>query len=104
MSLPAGRHPVAGSARMCAMTTVTTAPRTARPLLRPALRKSLLAFHIVASVGWIGSDLGLMVLAWVGKRTSDPGLRRAAYLVLAPLGTWLAVPLSLLALVTGILL
>jgi uncharacterized membrane protein len=90
---------------MSGMTTVTTAPRAStRPPLRPALRKSLLALHLVASIGWMGSDLGLLVLGWVGMRTSDPGLRRAAYLVLAPLGTWLAVPLSLLALVTGILL
>jgi hypothetical protein len=91
---------------MDGMTTVTTVPRTdsSRPPLRPALRKSLLTLHLVTSIGWMGSDLCLVVLGWVGLRTSDPGLRRAAYLVLAPLGTWLAVPLSLLALVTGILL
>lgn len=70
----------------------------------PRSRKLWLSAHIVASVGWIGADICLIVLAATGKFGETPALRRAVYMVMDPIGIWVAVPLSIAALVTGIVL
>ena len=70
--------------------------------MTPPFRKAALTLHVLASVGWIGSILGFLVLAVVGWRTADIETMRACYLALAIVGWWAIVPLSLASFVTGV--
>jgi hypothetical protein len=77
----------------------------ARPVARsPVLRKALLTAHIGTSVGWLGVAMSLFALACTGRLSSDLAMRRAVYEVMLLLANAVAVPLSLSALATGILL
>lgn len=69
----------------------------------PGLRRFVLTVHILVSVGWIGADLCMLVLAVLGT-TGDADVARAAFVVLGPIGDYLLVPLSLLTLLSGIVL
>jgi hypothetical protein len=64
----------------------------------------MLTLHVMVSVGWLGIDLGLLTLGIVALSTGDPQTLRACYLTMDVLGDVVIVPLSLLALLTGILL
>ncbi len=72
--------------------------------LPPPLRKTFLALHIMASVGWLGSVAAFLSLSVLAAYGSDPEATRAAYLSMEPVGWWAVVPLNLLALLTGIAL
>ncbi|MER5642890.1 hypothetical protein [Streptosporangium sp. NPDC002524] len=84
-----------------------TARRTARrpaPVMSPPVRKTVLTLHVVISVGWLGLDLGLLCLGITALTTGDPEMLRASYLAMDVFGDVLIVPLSLGALLTGVLL
>ncbi|HWG27044.1 DUF2269 family protein [Actinospica sp.] len=68
----------------------------------PRLRRGVLTVHIVASVGWIGVDLCVLVLAILGATSHDPTTQRSAFVVLGPVANVLLIPLPLLALISGI--
>jgi hypothetical protein len=72
-------------------------------LSRPA-RRSVLALHVLCGVGWMGLDLGLVLLLATGLTTADGGTAAAAYtaarIVIPPVVPVLATGM----LVTGILL
>jgi hypothetical protein len=70
----------------------------------PLVRRCVLTFHIVVSVGWSGVDLCVLVLAILGGSSGDPIGARAALVVLGPIGGYLLIPLSLLTLLSGIVL
>ncbi|WP_440104823.1 hypothetical protein [Streptosporangium sp. H16] len=84
-----------------------TARRTARrpvPAMPPPVRKTVLTLHVVISVGWLGLDLGLLSLGVAALTTGDPEVLRASYLAMDVFGDVLIVPVSLGALLTGVLL
>ncbi|MFE6777041.1 DUF2269 domain-containing protein [Streptomyces sp. NPDC057702] len=74
-----------------------------RQLTRPA-RRALLVVHVVVSVGWLGVTLGLLALAIAGAGADSAAAAEAAYRAMKVFGDWLIIPLSLLALVSGLVL
>jgi hypothetical protein len=80
----------------------TTIERTRR--LTPTTRKLLLLLHIVTSVGWLGLNVGNLTLAITGLTTDDPGTQHAAFGAMHLVGGPLLIPVSLLALTSGVLL
>jgi hypothetical protein len=83
------------------MTTTTERP-TRR--LTPTTRKWLLLLHIVVSVGWLGLNVGNLTLALTGLTTDDPETQHAALGAMYLIGGPLLIPVSLLALTSGVLL
>jgi hypothetical protein len=69
--------------------------------MTPGLRKLGLTFHVVLSVGWIGAVAAFMALA-IGTFSKDAAVAHAAYLTMAVVGRGVLVPLSVGALVSGI--
>jgi len=68
----------------------------------PGLRKFALTTHVASSVGWLGAVGAFLALAIAGLSSQDAQMVRAAYLTMH-LTTWFViVPLSLAALLTGI--
>lgn len=81
----------------------TTTERPARRLT-PTTRKWLLILHIVVSVGWLGLNVGNLTLAITGLTTDDPTTQHAAFGAMYLIGGTLLIPISLLALISGVLL
>ncbi|HET9636361.1 MAG TPA: hypothetical protein VFP26_10570 [Gemmatimonadaceae bacterium] len=71
-------------------------------MISPTVRKFGLTTHIGSSVGWFGSVLAFLALAIYGMTGGNLQTVRAAYLSMNLIGWWIIVPLSLAALVTGI--
>lgn len=65
------------------------------------LRKVGLSLHVALSVGWLGAVLAFLVLA-LASSSSDFALARAAYLTMAVVGRGALLPLSVGALVSGV--
>ena len=80
----------------------TTTERTRK--LTPTAYKLLLLLHIVVSVGWLGLNVGNLTLAITGLTTGDPTTQHAAFGAMHLVGGTLLIPVSLLALVSGVLL
>jgi hypothetical protein len=81
----------------------TTIERPTRRLT-PTTRKWLLLLHVVASVGWLGLNVGNLTLTITGLLTDDPSTQHTAFGALYLIGGPLLIPVSLLAYVSGILL
>ena len=70
----------------------------------PALRKLTFTTHVTTSVGWIGAALVFLALAAIGLISEDERTVRGAYLVMAPAGWLVLVPLAHASLLSGIAL
>ena len=70
----------------------------------PALRKLTFTTHVTTSVGWIGAALVFLALAAIGLISQDERTVRGAYLVMAPAGWLVLVPLAHASLLSGIAL
>jgi hypothetical protein len=66
--------------------------------LPPRWRKLLLTTHVATSVGLLGTDATVLLLAAEGARGSEPG---AVYPATQLIGALLLVPLALTSLTTG---
>jgi hypothetical protein len=66
------------------------------------LRKALLIAHVVASVGWLGVSFAMFTLAVTARATARATARHSAYWAMHLLAEVLVIPVSLVALVTGI--
>lgn len=84
--------------RMTASRLATAGPRNR---LTPRRRKALLTLHLIGSLGLLGADCGVLALVVTGWLGADPITVYPAALLLA---TALLLPLTLTALVTGVLL
>jgi hypothetical protein len=71
--------------------------------LKPAFRKMILSIHITASVGWIGGVITYLVLVFAAMN-GDSQILRASWMAMNLIGVYALVPLSLAALLTGIIL
>jgi hypothetical protein len=69
--------------------------------LNPLSRKLILTAHITFAVGWLGAVAAFLALAIVGLYTQDVQLVRAVYMAMAPIASYVIVPLSFATLVTG---
>lgn len=65
------------------------------------LRKLGLSFHIALSVGWLGAVAAFLALA-IASFSGDAALARAAYLMMLVVGRAVLLPLSIGALVSGV--
>jgi hypothetical protein len=72
-------------------------------LLTPAWRKFALTAHVTASVGWLGAVVGFLALTIIGARTFDDRIVESIYPALELMGTFVIVPFSVAALVTGVI-
>ena len=71
-------------------------------MLTPTLRKLNLTAHVTSSVGWLGAVVGFLALSIAGLASQDAEIVRAAYLAMNVIGQSVIVPLSLAAVVTGL--
>jgi len=62
----------------------------------------MLTAHVTTSVGWLGAVACFLALSLVGLTSPDEQTVRAAYLVMAPTGWFVLVPLSVASLLTGL--
>jgi hypothetical protein len=71
-------------------------------MMTPSVRKFVLTTHITSSLGWFGAVAAFLSLALGGLISQNPQTVRAAYLSME-LITWaVVVPLSVAALLTGV--
>jgi hypothetical protein len=71
-------------------------------IMPPCLRTFVLTAHVTASVGWLGAVASFLALAVTALTSQDAQLMRAAYIVMELTGRSVLVPLSLAALLTGL--
>src|SRR5688572_30117761 len=69
--------------------------------MRVWLRKLGVAVHVVVSVGWLGAVAAFFALA-LAAQGPDQVVSRAAFVAMDVIGRWVVVPLSLAALLSGI--
>ncbi|WP_431913697.1 hypothetical protein [Nonomuraea jabiensis] len=72
--------------------------------MRPRIRKTVMVIHVIASVALVGEVWGLVVLNTAAALTKDAGLAHAAYRLMPALVFAGGIPLSLIALISGITL
>jgi len=72
--------------------------------MAPAVRRAVLTTHIIASVGLLGDSAGFLAVAVRGATTDDPELAAASYEVLDMFSLVFGIPLSLVALASGVAL
>ena len=72
--------------------------------LPPALRRAMLAAHIICSVGWIGAAAAYLALAVAAEVNRQPLIVRAAWISMELSGWFVIVPLACLAYLTGLVL
>ena len=70
----------------------------------PGLRRAALAVHVVSSVGWIGAAAAYLVLGVAAGISDDPATARAAWIAMELIGWYGIVPISILALITGLIM
>ena len=71
-------------------------------MMTPAVGKLNFTAHVTLSVAWLGSVLSFLVLSIAGVTSTDPDVVRGAYLAMNLIGAFVIVPLSLAALVSGL--
>ena len=71
--------------------------------MTPPFNKLALTAHITLSVGWLGAVAAYLCLAIAGLTSHDPQLVRSAYVSMGLIGWFVIVPLSLAALLTGLI-
>jgi hypothetical protein len=72
-------------------------------LMRPGLRKFMLSLHVATSVGWLGAVLAYVPLDVATVWSQDATTLRAAYVSMDLIAQWALIPLSIAALVTGLI-
>lgn len=71
--------------------------------MTPSLRKFVLTTHVTFSVGWIGAVAAFLALSITGLTTREAEMARGTYLAMNLICLYIIVPLSLAALVTGLI-
>ncbi len=84
----------------------TAKPHVRRPRvpMRPAVRRAVLTAHIIAGVGLLGTVAAVLAVNVRAATTADAGLAAASYELLPMFTVLFGIPLSMIALVTGVLL
>ncbi|MEV7526459.1 hypothetical protein [Streptomyces sp. NPDC091371] len=67
-------------------------------------RKAILTLHVTVAVGWVGIEIGQLILGLVGLTTDDAGVVRATRVVMEILGIELIAGFAWTTLLTGLLL
>ncbi|MGH7617290.1 MAG: hypothetical protein ACREPM_08695 [Gemmatimonadaceae bacterium] len=66
------------------------------------LRRLNLTTHVVSSVGWLGAVAAFLALSIAGRASTSADIVRASYIAMNLLGQFIIVPMSILALATGL--
>ena len=69
--------------------------------MRPARRLNLTA-HVASSVGWLGAVVAFLALSIAGLTSENAETVRASYVAMNLIGQFIIVPLSVVALLTGL--
>ena len=80
------------------------APRSPRFRLSPRMRRTVLTVHIVASVGLLGDVAAVLAVNLRAASTSDPAFAATSYELLSMFSLVFGIPLSFIALISGIVL
>jgi hypothetical protein len=70
--------------------------------MNSALRRLNLTAHVASSVGWLGAVVAFLALSIAGRTSADAEIIRASYVAMNLIGQFIIVPLSILALSTGV--
>ena len=70
----------------------------------PALRRAMLAAHIICSVGWLGAAAAYLALGVAAEVSTQPQVIRAAWIGMELSGWFVIIPLACLAYLTGLVL
>jgi hypothetical protein len=70
----------------------------------PALRRAMLAAHIICSVGWLGAAAAYLALGVAAEVSMQPQIVRAAWIGMELSGWFVIVPLACLAFLTGLVM
>ena len=70
--------------------------------MTPGLRKFALTTHVTSSVGWLGAVVAYLALAVAALISQDALTARAAWIAMELTGWFAIVPLSIAALLTGL--
>src|SRR5260370_6017617 len=96
------------SHRQCAHTYAGLRCYRARPagpvMMTPGMRKLALTIHLTCSVGWIGAVVAYLALGIAAVPSLEVQRVRAAWTAMDVVGWWAIVPLTIAALVTGLLM
>ena len=79
-------------------------PEIRRRRLRRRPRNTLLTIHIIASVGLLGDSAGFLAVAIRRSLSNEPALIESSHELLGMFALYFGIPLSLLALLTGVAL
>ncbi|MFC3448931.1 hypothetical protein [Amycolatopsis speibonae] len=82
----------------------TSTARRPPMTLTPRWRKLVLVVHVVSSLGWLGITMVNTVLTFTSVFTDDARRQHAAILMMGQIGGYLLLPVSLTALISGIVL
>lgn len=72
-------------------------------MMAPGVRKLALTAHVTSSVGWLGAVAAFLVLSIAGLASQNAQTVRSAYVAMNLIGQFMIVPLSLAALLTGLI-
>ncbi|HET9304323.1 MAG TPA: DUF2269 domain-containing protein [Propionibacteriaceae bacterium] len=70
----------------------------------PALRRAMLAAHIICSVGWLGAAAAYLALGVAAQVSTQPQFIRAAWIAMELSGWFVIIPLACLAYLTRLVL
>ena len=87
-----------------AQPAITPARPHVRVRLRPAVRRAVLTVHIIAGIGLLGDVAAVLAVNIRAATTGDAALAAASYDLLTMFTVLFGIPLSFVALGTGILL
>lgn len=73
-------------------------------MFSPSLRRTVLIFHIVVSVGWMGAVAAFIVLDVATVASEDEAILRAAYIGMDLITKWAIVPLAFAAFGSGVVI
>ena len=68
----------------------------------PATRKLMLTAHVGSAVGWLGAVTSFFALSIVGVTSANAQAVRASYIAMNLIGQFIIVPLSLFAMISGL--
>lgn len=71
-------------------------------MMPPRLRFFALTVHVATSVGWLGAVVSFLALAVAAVTSHDVQIVHAMYLAMHAIGWYVLVPLSMAALLTGL--
>jgi hypothetical protein len=72
--------------------------------MKPGIRKFSLTLHITSSVGWLGTVIAYLALAFAAATSKDIQTVRGAWIAMELTGWYVIVPLAIGSLLTGLIM